>query len=92
MHPQADDNPAWDPDELDPEGPGPEDLADLGGDSEDLAPCPECGTPIYENADRCPACGQHVIPGAGEKPTRESWWAVLLLLTAVALLLWWLAS
>ena len=59
----ADDDQA---DDLDPEGPGPEDLADLGDDGEaDVEPCPACGAEIYHDADRCPRCGHYVVLSTG---------------------------
>ena len=70
-------------DDLDPEGPGPEDLADLGDDGEaDLEPCPECGAEIYHDADRCPRCGHSVVRGAGADAGKKLpllWYLVLAL-------------
>ena len=79
-------------DELDPEGPGPEDLAELDEDSEtDVRPCPNCGAEIYHDADRCPRCGQYVVPGRGSGGGGKSlplWWILLILAAAALLVLW----
>ena len=47
-----------DPQELDLEA-----FGDDNGDEEKV-PCPNCQTPIWEHAERCSACGEHVAPGA----------------------------
>jgi len=45
-------------------------------DESGTMPCPECGLPVYEDADRCPACGYWILEtdrhamGSGGKP----WW------------------
>jgi len=45
-------------DELDPEGPSPEDLAEFGDDGGvDTVECPRCGSEVCQDVDRCPACG-----------------------------------
>jgi hypothetical protein len=48
---------------------------DDDGDEPTIA-CPYCGEEIYEDAPRCPACGQYVsaedAPGA-----RRPWWIVI---------------
>lgn len=34
-----------------------------------LLPCPECGAEVYEDADRCPKCGNYIIPGRRRRGT-----------------------
>jgi len=72
------------------EGPLEQDLADLGEDAEsDTLPCPRCGAPVYEAAEKCPACGEWIIArldasaGAG----RLWWWVALAVAGAIAFVL-----
>jgi len=48
------------------EGPQQADLDELGGhDESETLPCPVCGEEIFEDAERCPYCGQYVTPRLG---------------------------
>ena len=60
------------------------------GDAETL-PCPECGQPIYEEAEQCPHCGQYVSFSSHAFDHKPWWWMVLGLLGVLALL-WWLVT
>jgi len=75
----------------DEEGPDEAD-ADLLDDADDTATieCPHCGAEIYEDAQRCPHCGQYVFSDADlDLPAHRSpSWAYVLLLAALAALLW----
>ena len=82
---------AWTPDDE-------EDLEDEeSGDSRETSPCPHCGEDIYDDAERCPACGMYI---SDEDAPRRGWpawmWiaAILALVVCVmmsgALLLPWL--
>lgn len=57
------------------------------GESE-TNPCPHCGADIYEDAVRCPICGQYVTPGARKNlwASRSAWWVLLGLLGTGAVL------
>ena len=59
-------------------------------------PCPECGAEIYEDADRCPACGASVVMRLADPRRRPRWWVVVVGALVVLLLLayvpWWLAA
>ena len=68
-------------DELDPEGPAPEDLAD---DSAETIRCPRCGESVYEDADRCNHCGGWFTRRTSARP----WWWLAVVATAVATMLW----
>jgi hypothetical protein len=67
---------AWDDD-----SPGEE-----ADDGDTTAPCPHCGADIYDDAERCPACGMYL---SAEDAPRAGWpaWmkvaAVLALIAAV---------
>lgn len=54
----------YDFDEEDRDLPQEGDLADdeMGGD---VVPCPSCGREVYEDAERCPHCGDWITPRAG---------------------------
>ena len=54
--------------------------------------CPSCGQPVYEDADRCPKCGDWIVTSSGSKPI--PFWAkmvalVLVLLFAAGLMSFW---
>jgi zinc-ribbon domain len=56
-----------------------EDWYDEEDDLEDQAAvaCPECGAPIYADADKCPACGYWLLEAdrraAGSGESRPAW-------------------
>ena len=53
----------------------------------DLVPCPTCGTEIYEEAQRCPACGEYVIHGRSPPwEGQPAWYIALAVLGVVAVL------
>jgi hypothetical protein len=81
MPPHSD---SWNEDELD-EGELP-DEADTTAedDSVDLVPCPACGADVPDLADRCPACGQWITPGAGGGLSARVKMIVLLIVVLVA--------
>lgn len=54
---------------------------DFDGDAEDFdeeptIPCPDCGREIYEDAQRCPACGRY-ISAEDAPPARKPWWILV---------------
>ncbi len=58
---------------------------DLDADEEDdvdqddevsTSPCPYCGAPIYEDAQRCPQCGEYI--SEEDRPAaRRPWWIII---------------
>ena len=79
-HPQID---VDDEDSQIDEGPLSVDLDELGGDDEtDVVPCPSCGEEVYEDADRCEACGHYFTPGQ-EPESSLSWSWILLIVAAI---------
>jgi len=62
-----------------------EDGADYGDD--DLVGCPECGAAIYEDAVRCPICGEYVTHGGGPWSGRSPLWVALGLAGVVAVII-----
>ncbi|WP_437194161.1 hypothetical protein [Planctomicrobium sp. SH527] len=50
-------------------------------DEPGTVPCPSCGAEVYEDTDRCPLCGDYIIPGAtssGSIWSGKPWWYVAL--------------
>ncbi len=79
----------WDED---PDDGGPDDAAadwePEPEDEDETAPCPHCRAPVYEQAERCPACGLY-ISEEDAPPSRKPGWIVLgLILAACAVYLW----
>ncbi|MGC3966821.1 MAG: zinc ribbon domain-containing protein [Pirellulales bacterium] len=62
-----------------------EDEADEYGDDSDvdLLPCPHCGAAIYEEAQRCPMCGEYVDAGASHAGRKPIWIVATLVLLVV---------
>ena len=60
---------------------------DAGRGSSTVA-CPNCRKPVFDDADRCPSCGDWIVPGS-EPPQREiiPWWVVVALLLAGTLVI-----
>ena len=62
----------------------------LDDDDAETLPCPECGQPIYEEADQCPHCGQYVTFSSSGAFDNKPWWWIALGLLGVLAVLWWL--
>jgi len=73
------------------DGPQSVDLDEFGGDETPTAACPACGAEVYEDADRCPACGQYITPGGGAGSMKRWWW-IALVLAALALIVYAMAT
>ncbi|MGV6815516.1 MAG: hypothetical protein ACWA5W_11005 [Phycisphaerales bacterium] len=71
----------WDLSEgLEPDGPSAADLDRFGSE---MMACPACGALMYDQAERCPECGEYVI----EEPKRLSAWAVVLMIVLIAVVI-----
>lgn len=47
-------------------------------DAETLTrPCSSCGADIYEDAERCPICGEYVVASTRVWDGKPNWWIVL---------------
>ena len=55
-------------------------------DDSGIAPCPHCGADMYEDAIRCPKCGDYVTPGAQSKSRLPAWIWVGLVLVGLGML------
>ena len=56
-------------------------------DDDLTVPCPHCRRPVYEDAERCPACGRYL--SAEDAPWRRPWWLVVGVLACLAVVLGW---
>lgn len=63
----------WDDELFDEEFPGGDDPP------VDVVPCPNCGAEVYEEAERCPACGDYIVHGGGRSAWegKPLWWILL---------------
>lgn len=62
---------------------------DAGDEAVQTLPCPRCGGEIYEDADRCPRCGEYVV--AGQRASGSLWRIVAAVMALLAVLLWLIA-
>jgi hypothetical protein len=79
--PQHDDDDD-DAQDFDPEGPDPAEMD--YSDDPDLEVCPNCRKMISEEAERCPQCGEYLIPSQTPMPL---WGWIIIVLVIVATLL-----
>jgi hypothetical protein len=59
-------------------------------DDEETAPCPECGGPVYDVTDKCPACGYWLSAAdrrAIRRGERKPGWLVITAWLVLALFL-----
>jgi len=59
---------------------GEHEYPDPPDDEEDddyTVPCPECGEPVYEDAEQCPYCGSYITSSSHPFEGRPVWWVVL---------------
>ncbi len=78
-------NALYDADDLD----DLEDPDEPEGDDSDLTmPCPQCGEPVYEDAERCPECGWYL--SREDAPRRIPLWFILGLIFSLGVVLSWI--
>ena len=53
----------------------------------EVLPCPECGSPIYEDTPSCPHCGCYVTFSSNFWSNRKTWWIWLGVAGIVAVVL-----
>ena len=56
-------------------------------DDDPTAPCPHCGEPIYDDAERCPDCG-HYLSREDAPRSRPAWFVVGFLLCLAVVMTW----
>jgi len=75
-----------DDDELD-EREEPNDFDRESDDDASVAvPCPNCGQDVYEDADRCPYCGEYIT--ASTSARRPTWLIIAAILALLGVLFW----
>lgn len=73
----------WNDDWEDPE-------PDTNDDAEQLVPCASCGEQIYEDAEKCPHCGEYVVASTSAFAGRPLWFCALGLLGVAATIFYFL--
>lgn len=59
-------------------------------DDDETIPCPHCHEPVYENAERCPECGQYLSREDAPYQRKPVWFIVGFLLCMAVVLSWYL--
>ncbi len=54
-----------------------------------LGDCPNCGRPVYYDAEQCPHCRQYITHRLGSDP-KLKWIAVAILVAMGLVIIWWL--
>ena len=75
--PDEDEQDQWTPDtdqDYDPDG--------------DQLPCPSCGAMVYDDTDRCPHCGDWIMPLAASARSGRTIWIIAAVLAIIGMLLW----
>ena len=73
-----------DEDELDES----EDPDEPDDDLDETMPCPHCGDPVYEEAERCPSCG-HYLSREDAPWRRPPWWLLVGVVLGLIVVLGW---
>jgi hypothetical protein len=57
-------------------------------DGDDTVPCPYCRKAVYEDAERCPYCGNY-LSQEDAPPAPKPWWIILGALGVLAVVAMW---
>jgi hypothetical protein len=63
-----------------------------GEDDDATAPCPFCGVAVYDDAERCPACGNYVSREDAPASKTPLWIIVGLALCILIVIVWLLSG
>jgi uncharacterized protein (DUF983 family) len=66
------------------EYPEPDD--DEDEDVAETVPCPECGKPVYEEAEQCPYCGEYITHSTSPLAGRSPLYIAVIVLGIIALI------
>ena len=59
----------------------------MADDDDTTVPCPHCGKDVYEDAERCPSCGNYL--SREDAPLTQSWGFRLIALICLAVAVGW---
>jgi hypothetical protein len=63
---------------------------DTSSDDDDTTiPCPHCGAEIYDDAERCPECGEYLSHENAPTTSNKPWWIVIGVLFCLAIVILW---
>ena len=54
----------------------------------DQLPCPSCGAMFYDDTDRCPHCGDWIMPLAASARSKSRIWIIAAILAVIGMLIW----
>jgi predicted RNA-binding Zn-ribbon protein involved in translation (DUF1610 family) len=57
-------------------------------DDDETMPCPHCGEAVFDDAERCPECGQYL--SREDAPRSKPWWVVLGVVACLGMMAWWI--
>ena len=57
-------------------------------DDDTTLPCPSCGAEIFDEAERCPACGRYLTREDMQNP-KKPWWLVAGVVICLLIVLSW---
>ena len=60
---------------------------DLPEEDDDTVACSNCNHPVYDDAERCPACGHYL--SREDAPVRRPWWLVVGVLLGLVVVIRW---
>lgn len=61
-------------------------------DEDTTLPCPACGETIYDDAERCPACGLYFSREHDRSQFKKPTWIIATVLLCLLIVLLWAAS
>jgi len=55
-------------------------------DEPEMLPCPFCSAQVYEETQRCPHCGNWIMPLAASTRSRSKLWIIAAILALIAII------
>ena len=62
-----------------------EEYDEFEDDRTEALPCPSCGAEVYEETQRCPHCGDWIVPHAAHARRKRGLWIVAAVLALIAI-------
>ena len=56
-------------------------------DTVETIPCPNCRADVYEEAERCPACGEYIVRDTSVLSGKPAWYVVGAVLGIIAVII-----